>query len=442
MQRWLFIMDYSAPVSRRTRSRQAEIYRDLFEKRKKEKEKERESSSNVGFSIDSGVVFLGKEEAVEFDSTKDSMEGGNNSRSGRGTIDNPFCIEDENDEDDDEEENDSDTSGVDTSSDDDYMESLSDESDDDDDDDSSDFSYDIDQEKRHYRKRNRASDFDIVHGLWRRRGSDEEEDLFFEEEGECHEVSGIISEKKRKEKKGESECEKVKRTIGEASASGTKKRTNGEDSVSEKEKRTSGGASVSGSEFDEIEFSEESFTGVKEGTVNEVVQKVGSVAKRTRVGSSSGRGKEKIGDGTVSQPFLIDHDDDVDVDVDDDEVEESEEVVKANNKKQELRKRGRPPKRKHNRGEKALDVSQILVDSISERRQIEDLVSHGTETPREDGQMPQVKLVLPLDFNFGVEEPKPMEKSASELELDKLWDEMNLCLAAGEIGSSPNDMVG
>ncbi|POO03108.1 hypothetical protein TorRG33x02_011690 [Trema orientale] len=408
-------MDRNAPVARRTRAKEAEVFRALYEQRRLEKEREKGSSSNAGGSTDSGVVFPGEEDAGVrhvTNSLVDSVEG-------CGTRDAPFCIGGDSDDEDDS--NDISGSEPEHSSDNDYEgDSSSDDIDDDDDDgdDSSDSSYDIDENKgkRHCRKRmkSRGGERTGENGEFSRRMYDGERDEIFGYEGGHyrHEFTGEVSHRRRDER-----------------------RTNGEASVSGKERRSSGReASVSGSEFEAVGISEESFTGVDGGNRDESTpQKNGSVAQRTRIlgsNSGSGSGKKRVGDGTVSQPFCIDYDED------DDDVVASD----KSKEKEVLRKRGRPAKRKRNPIEKDDDVFKILVDSITGRRQVEDLVSQGDETPRGGGNMPQVEVELPLKFFFGIEEPKRIEKSDSELELEKLWEEFNLALAAGEIGSGPGDM--
>ena len=79
----------------------------------------------MGLYNESGVGFIGNSLTVDFDSTQDSGEVGNNSKSGRGPMDNPVCIKDKNDDDNDGvEETDSGSSGLDPSSDNDYDEYI------------------------------------------------------------------------------------------------------------------------------------------------------------------------------------------------------------------------------------------------------------------------------------------------------------------------------
>ena len=81
----------------RTRSRKAYDYRYFLEKIKK-KETQNVSFGNVGLSNEFGLGFIRNSLTVDFDSTQNSGEVGNNSNSGRGPMDNPVCIEDENDD--------------------------------------------------------------------------------------------------------------------------------------------------------------------------------------------------------------------------------------------------------------------------------------------------------------------------------------------------------
>ncbi|XP_062073832.1 SNF2 domain-containing protein CLASSY 4-like [Humulus lupulus] len=413
-------MDFSNPVCRRTRSKTEEFYRTLSKPRKRE----RGSSSNVSpgasteiqikvenedLGSDSGVVFVDEDDAgVGLESRKVASQSQDDFMEKNGTRDNPCCIDEDDDDDEDDDEHK-------CNSDSEFLLSSEDNDDDgDDSDDSSDCPYDIDEDKeeRHWRKRRKNRDFEmtgesgeLLRGVWRRTGSGERYGEFRSEkkssnENDWCELTGKVFERRK-----------------------------------ENEKVPSGETSLSGSDVEGYGVSEESFSGLKEANGGKSAQKSCSVAKRTGLGSYSRPAKEKVGDGTVLQPFCIDENsDDGVVDYEDDLEEEIPEVLSVN-KKQVFRKRWRSAKS----GEKNLDVTGILLDSITERTTLQ--VPHGNETPVGDDNLPPNEKYekLPLKFFFG-DEPKKIEKSACELELDQLWDELNLGLAAGEIGSWPGDM--
>ncbi|KAK3428893.1 SNF2 domain-containing protein CLASSY 4 [Eucalyptus grandis] len=100
-------------------------------------------------------------------------------------------------------------------------------------------------------------------------------------------------------------------------------------------------------------------------------------------------------------------------------------------------------KRKRVRSPQDYDVIKILVDSIWDKGEItpkeadafRDTTCEG-ETNRQSNEW-----ILPLKFTFGEEEPKQVEKSDYEKELDKLWDELDFCLRASEIDSYNADLV-
>ncbi|KAK9273366.1 hypothetical protein L1049_018175 [Liquidambar formosana] len=86
---------------------------------------------------------------------------------------------------------------------------------------------------------------------------------------------------------------------------------------------------------------------------------------------------------------------------------------------------------------KDLNVFRILANSIWKKAEVleEDLI------PSKESVSPAVEKSLLLKFTFGIEEPKPVEKSDFEKELDGLWDEFAFALKSCEIGSFASPVV-
>ncbi|KAG8637881.1 SNF2 domain-containing protein CLASSY 4 isoform X2 [Manihot esculenta] len=83
---------------------------------------------------------------------------------------------------------------------------------------------------------------------------------------------------------------------------------------------------------------------------------------------------------------------------------------------------GGQPSRKRIRAYEDHEVVQILANSILDK----------TEIPGEEIDEPVIEPSLPLKFTFGTEEQVAVEKSEEEKELEKLWAEMNLALCADD----------
>ncbi|KAF8412498.1 hypothetical protein HHK36_000463 [Tetracentron sinense] len=203
------------------------------------------------------------------------------------------------------------------------------------------------------------------------------------------------------------------------------------------------------------------------GNPSTATQLHNNIAQRTRscYGSESKKKKKKRKLGTVSWPFCIDESDmdsssGQDDDDDDDEIDGTEgtngadngnndqsninddEYVKKGCEKEEG-EMGKPTKRKRIRALKDYDVFKILVDSIWEKGDVvlEELVPSEDEAHIQEISPPVVETSFPLKFNFGIEEPKPKEKSDYEKEMDQLWDEFDFALKSCEIGSIGSSVV-
>ncbi|KAF8380623.1 hypothetical protein HHK36_028112 [Tetracentron sinense] len=185
------------------------------------------------------------------------------------------------------------------------------------------------------------------------------------------------------------------------------------------------------------------------------------VAQRTRSHRGSGSKKKKKL-GTVSRPFCVDdelnsssgHDDDdeetnsideknsTDYSSDDQSDVNDDEYVKKGGEKEEG-EMGKPTKRKRIRAPKDYDFFKILVDSIWEKGEVvlEELVPSEGAAPEQEISPPVVEISLPLKFSFGIEEPKPREKSDYEKEMDQLWAEFDFAFKSCEIGSIGSSLV-
>ncbi|KAM6557385.1 hypothetical protein CsatB_004404 [Cannabis sativa] len=413
-------MDYSNPVCRRTRSKTEEFFRSLSKPRRRETTptEVQIKVENEDFGNDSVAVFVDKENNLGFGfesrkvgSQSQSQSQANNSMGMNGTRDNPLCI-DEDDEDEDLMNNiDEDK----CSSDSEFLLSSEDfDHDDDDSEDSSDCSYDIyeDREERHCRKRR---DFEMngvggesCSGVWRKSGSGKTNGGFFRKR--YGEFTGVRESSDR---------------FGGGEFSGRK------------EKGPSPEIWVNGGVDDE-------------GNVGEPAQKRFSQAKRARLvsHSKSNRVIVKDGDGTASQPFCIDQDNDdggvgageleFELEEGNQEPELFTDELFTDQIEKVVRKRLKSDKTREKKLDVKLDVARILLDSITEGTALQD--PNEIETQDDDNLRPNEERIC-RKFFFG-EETKQVEKSAEELELEKLWDEMNLAVAAGEIGSLPvDDMV-
>ncbi|KAK3225050.1 hypothetical protein Dsin_004912 [Dipteronia sinensis] len=92
---------------------------------------------------------------------------------------------------------------------------------------------------------------------------------------------------------------------------------------------------------------------------------------------------------------------------------------------------------KHNSMMKDQDVEEILLSSILNGEEIP--LEHSLFSKSERSQLDDDTL-LPLKFYFGYEEPTPPEKSEFEKELDNLWTDMDFAIASSAIGHTDSSM--
>lgn len=98
-------------------------------------------------------------------------------------------------------------------------------------------------------------------------------------------------------------------------------------------------------------------------------------------------------------------------------------------------------KRKRVRSLKADELFEILAETIWNNDKKLPEKSASEEFSSEGGNVSCQENMLPMTFSFGDDDPKPMEKSEHEKDLDELWLDFDLATKAENIGEYRNDEV-
>ncbi|XP_021670414.2 SNF2 domain-containing protein CLASSY 4 isoform X2 [Hevea brasiliensis] len=156
-------------------------------------------------------------------------------------------------------------------------------------------------------------------------------------------------------------------------------------------------------------------------------QKRDCVSKRIRSQNNLESSKKRIGLGTINHPICLDKGDLEDFDHGGDYCNgvvdgETFEIEEIDDEEHVQDFCGGQPTRKRIRAYEDHEVVKILANSILDK----------TEMPCEEIDEPVIEPSLPLKFTFGTEEQVLVEKSEEEKELEKLWAEMSLALCADD----------